>query len=342
MLLSFDAMSAIASIHTAATRTGLSTHTIRAWERRHHAIDPSRSVGRHRLYSEADIRRLGLLAEVSRLGHGIGKIARLSNVELLEIIDGSAASVREPSSSPASDAPEARWDKARGRKGRPSPDIGERYRRNCLAAVSDLDTCRLESELQEAQITLGDLGLLRFVVAPLAEQIGEQWRLGVLTMAQEHFFSNVAKIFIWNLTRQYQTDAQAPRIVVGTPCGQLHDMAALMVSACAANLGWNVAFVGPNLPAHELAGAVRRFNAQCIALSLTYPEDDVRLSDELLKLRQMLPEEVHVLVGGRASRNYHKALTLIGARQAASLESLFADLDSMRRPREAADVGTQP
>jgi DNA-binding transcriptional MerR regulator/methylmalonyl-CoA mutase cobalamin-binding subunit len=334
-------MSAIASIHTAATRTGLSTHTIRAWERRHHAIDPSRSVGRHRLYSEADIRRLGLLAEVSRLGHGIGKIARLSNVELLEIIDGSAASVREPSASPASDAPEAPWDNARGRKGRPGPDIGERYRRNCLAAVADLDTRRLEWELQEAQITLGDLGLLRFVVAPLAEHIGEQWRLGVLTMAQEHFFSNVAKIFIWNLTRQYQTDAQAPRIVVGTPCGQLHDMAALMVSACAANLGWNVAFVGPNLPAHELAGAVRRFNAQCIALSLTYPEDDVRLSDELLKLRQMLPEEVHVLVGGRASRNYHKALTLIGARQAASLESLFADLDSMRRPREAADVGTQ-
>ena len=339
-------MSAIASIHTAATRTGLSTHTIRAWERRHHAIDPSRSVGRHRLYSEADIRRLGLLAEVSRLGHGIGKIARLSNVELLEIIDGAAPSVREPGASPAftspsSDAPESPLDGARGRKGRPSPDIGERFKRNCLAAVSDLDTCRLEAELQEAQITLGDLGLLRFVVAPLAEHIGEQWRLGVLTMAQEHFFSNVAKIFIWNLTRQHHTDAQAPRIVVGTPCGQLHDMAALMVSACAANLGWNVAFVGPNLPAHELAGAVRRFNAQCIALSLTYPEDDARLSDELLKLRQMLPEEVHVLVGGRASRNYHKALTLIGARQAASLESLFADLDSMRRPREAADAGTQ-
>ena len=207
-------MSAIASIHTAATRTGLSTHTIRAWERRHHAIDPSRSVGRHRLYSEADIRRLGLLAEVSRLGHGIGKIARLSNVELLEIIDGAAPSVREPGASPAftspsSDAPESPLDSARGRKGRPSPDIGEPFRRNCLAAVSDLDTCRLEAELQEAQITLGDLGLLRFVVAPLAEHIGEQWRLGVLTMAQEHFFSNVAKIFIWNLTRQHHTDAQA-------------------------------------------------------------------------------------------------------------------------------------
>jgi DNA-binding transcriptional MerR regulator/methylmalonyl-CoA mutase cobalamin-binding subunit len=328
-------MSAIASIHTAATRTGLSTHTIRAWERRHHAIDPSRSVGRHRLYSEADIRRLGLLAEVSRLGHGIGKIARLSNVELLEIIEGEAASVREPGASPATDAPEATPANAPSANGRLTPDIGEPFRVKCLAAVSELDTCRLEAELQEAQITLGDLGLLRFVVAPLAEQIGEQWRVGVLTMAQEHFFSNVAKIFIWNLTRQYHTDAQAPRIVVGTPCGQLHDMAALMVSACAANLGWNVAFVGPNLPAHELAGAVRRFNAQCLALSLTYPEDDARLSEELLKIRQLLPEEVHILVGGRASRNYHKALTLIGARQASSLDSLFADLDSMRRPRES-------
>jgi DNA-binding transcriptional MerR regulator/methylmalonyl-CoA mutase cobalamin-binding subunit len=330
-------MLAIASIHTAATRTGLSAHTIRAWETRHQAIAPSRSSGRHRVYSEADIRRLSLLADVSNLGHGIGKIAKLSNIKLLEILSASPVSVLEPGAQTA--YLQSQKKKATGsrsvRKPRDIPyEIGEPFRQKCLEAVADFDTRRLESELQDAQVTLGDFGLLRFVVGPLAEQIGEQWRQGVLTAAQEHFFTNVAKIFIWNLTRQYHTDDSAPRIVVGTPNGQLHDMGALMVAACAANLGWRVAFVGPNLPAHELAGAVMRFNAQCLALSLTYPGDDPKLSDELLKLRHMLSADVHILVGGRASSGYRKALSLIGARLSTSLDSLFADLDSMRVPRQ--------
>ena len=330
-------MLAISSIHTAATRTGLSTHTIRAWETRHQAIAPSRSSGRHRVYSEADIRRLGLLADVSKLGHGIGKIANLSNVKLLEILSSSPVSVMEPDAPTAYSRPEKTQTTGprNSRKPRDIPcEIGEPFCRKCLEAVSNFDTRRLESELQDAQVTLGDFGLLRFVVGPLAQQIGEQWRLGVLTAAQEHFFTNVAKIFIWNVTRQYHTNDSAPRIVVGTPNGQLHDMGALMVAACAANLGWRVAFVGPNLPAHELAGAVRRFNAQCLALSLTYPEDDPKLSDELLKLRHMLSADVHILVGGRASGGYRKALSLIGARLATSFDSLFADLDSMRAPRQ--------
>ncbi len=331
-------MPAIASIHTAATRTGLSTHTIRAWETRHQAIAPSRSSGRHRLYSEADIRRLSLLADVSKLGHGIGKIAKLSNVRLLEILSSSPAAFVKP------DAPTeySRPEKEGARESRSSraprdirSQIGEPFRLKCLEAVSDFDTRGLESALQDAQVTLGDFGLLRFVVAPLAEQVGEQWRQGVLTAAEEHFFTNVAKIFIWNLTRQYHTDDSAPRIVVGTPNGQLHDMGALMVAACAANLGWRVAFVGPNLPAHELAGAVRRFNAQCLALSLTYPEDDPKLSDELMKLRHMLSANVHILVGGRASCGYHKALPVIGARLSTSFDSFFEDLDSMRTPRQS-------
>ena len=50
------------SIHTAAERTGLSPHVIRAWERRYRAIEPERSAGKHRLYSEAEIQRLAMLS----------------------------------------------------------------------------------------------------------------------------------------------------------------------------------------------------------------------------------------------------------------------------------------
>jgi len=41
-----------------ARRTGLSSHVIRAWERRHNAIEPARTPTNRRLYSDNDIERL--------------------------------------------------------------------------------------------------------------------------------------------------------------------------------------------------------------------------------------------------------------------------------------------
>jgi len=46
-------------------RTGLKPELIRAWERRHHAIVPRRTAGRHRLYSDADVERLRLLRDAT-------------------------------------------------------------------------------------------------------------------------------------------------------------------------------------------------------------------------------------------------------------------------------------
>jgi DNA-binding transcriptional MerR regulator len=345
-------MDATASIFIAAQRTGLSTHAIRAWERRYRAIEPSRTVGKHRLFSEADIRRLRLLSDAVQLGHGIGKIASLSNAELLELIERSS-----PGPDPAGEGngdpsaglsvfgakdpdlrSEGRPEKdRRPRYRRSTPvDIGLRFRHTCMEAITRLHSEDLDAALMDAQITLGDQGLLRFVVSPLAEEIGEMWRQGTLTAAQEHFFTTTAKQFIWNLTRQYKLSETAPRMVMGTPAGQLHDMAALMAAASAANMGWRVAFVGPNLPAFELAGAVRIFNAQCLGLSIAYPEDDPHLAKELQQVRQILPESVHIIVGGRAAPSYASAIARIGARYCNSLDSLCFELDEMRRPREAS------
>lgn len=329
-------MEATASIHTAAQRTGLSTHAIRAWERRYRAIEPSRTAGKHRLFSEADIRRLRLLSDAVQLGHGIRKIAGLTNAQLLEIIESASDGGGEHERTRSFRGMSSRsMRKASGVRSHPV-DIGARFRSACMEGILRLHGEALDEALLEAQITLGDQGLLRFVISPLAEEIGERWRAGNLTAAQEHFFTTAAKQFVWNLRRQYRLSETAPRMVVGTPAGQLHDMAALMAAASAANMGWRVAFVGPNLPAFELAGAVRLFDAQCLGLSITYPEDDPNLVKELNQLGQMIPPSVHILVGGRAASGYEETLSKIGARFCKSLDSLCFELDAMRSARNGA------
>lgn len=304
-------------IQVVADRTGLSAHAIRAWERRYGAIQPARSAGRHRLYSEEDVQRLNLLAEACRTGRQIRTLANLSNAELLSLLGRvpiQAGMESLPSLAPA------------------GGDMGDRaFCAQVLDAVRCLDTLALDEALQRAQVALGDQGLLRRVITPMAREVGALWKAGRMTSAQEHFFTAMAKVFIWNLTRQYRPDLRAPKMVVSTPAGQYHEIGARIVSAVAANNGWNVTYLGASLPAFELAGAVQACGASALALSIVFPEDDPKLPAELEKLGQLLPQSVQVIVGGQASEAYLPALHAIGARVIRSLDDLDAKLVLLRR-----------
>jgi methylmalonyl-CoA mutase cobalamin-binding domain/chain len=120
-------------------------------------------------------------------------------------------------------------------------------------------------------------------------------------------------------------------LVVATPAGQIHELGALLVGAAAANLGWHVTYLGASLPAAEIAGAARQNRARAVALSLVYPEDDLRLEGELTRLREALPPDVTLLVGGRATPAYHDALKKIGAVQMNDLAQLYNALDDVRK-----------
>lgn len=304
-------------IQTVAARTGLSAHAIRAWERRYRAIEPARSPGRHRLYSEEDVRRLNLLAEACRTGRQIRNLAKLSNEDLVSLL-GRAHEEAGGGVGPAGAA--VRFD------------AGDRaFCAQVLDAVKRLDTNALDEALQRAQVALGDQGLLRRVITPMARELGTLWKLGRINAAQEHFFTAMAKMFIWNLTRQYRRDKRAPNLVVATPAGQYHEIGARIVSAVAANNGWNVTYLGSSLPAFELAGAVQTTGASALALSIVFPEDDPNLPAELLKLGLLLPQHVQVLVGGRASAAYLPALRKIGAKMPATLDELDVELSMLRR-----------
>ena len=63
-------------------RTGLGADVIRAWERRHRAVEPARSPGNHRLYTDDDIRRLLLIRQALEAGWHIGQVASLSDPEI--------------------------------------------------------------------------------------------------------------------------------------------------------------------------------------------------------------------------------------------------------------------
>jgi DNA-binding transcriptional MerR regulator/methylmalonyl-CoA mutase cobalamin-binding subunit len=305
-------------IHLAARLTGLSTHVIRIWEQRYQAVEPKRTLTNHRLYSQNDIERLTLLRDVTRAGHSISQMARLQNDQLRALVANAPSPEIQASRGIASDV-----------------DIAALLD-ECLASVQSLDGPALDETLKRATTALGALGVLHRLVSPLAQSLGELWREGKITVAHEHFATGHIRAFAGNLAKPYAGNEGAPALVVATPSGQIHELGALLVSALAVNLGWQVTSLGASLPAAEIAGAARQKRARAVALSLVYPEDDASLPEELTLLREALPSDTALLVGGRAMLAYRDVLRRLGAILAEDLVQLGLALDRLRQlPRKA-------
>ncbi len=305
-------------IQLVARLTGLSAHVIRIWEQRYRAVEPQRTATKRRLYSQRDIERLNLLRDVTQAGHSIGQVAHLPTDELGKLV---AASPNRQARAPraAAEAPKS-----------------VSFLEECVAAVKSLDAHALDDALNRAATALGALGLLQRVVAPLTQTVGDLWRDGTLTSAHEHFASAAVRVFLGNAAKPFGAMEDAPVLAVATPAGQVHELGALLVGATAANLGWQVTYLGASLPAAEIAGAAQQRRARAVALSLVYPEDDPRLEGEIALLRESLPAEVKLLAGGRAMPAYRDALEKVGALPIENLAQLGATLDSLRKPARKA------
>jgi methanogenic corrinoid protein MtbC1 len=207
----------------------------------------------------------------------------------------------------------------------------------CVVAIKALDATALEAVLKRAATVLGALGSLQRLIAPLSQVLGELWRDGAITAAHEHFATAVIRAVLGNVAKPFGVPEHAPLLLVATPAGQVHELGALLVAATAVNFGWRVTYLGTSLPAAELAGAAQLSQARAVALSLVYPEDDPQLADELERLREALPAETALLVGGRAMPAYRDALASTRAVCVENLMQLGAALDNLRATRQATN-----
>jgi DNA-binding transcriptional MerR regulator/methylmalonyl-CoA mutase cobalamin-binding subunit len=269
-------------------RTGLSPHVLRIWERRHGAVTPRRSGANRRLYTAEEVARLILLKKAVDAGHAIGRIARLDDAVLAKLEQDLPMRAGEP---------ESRVEVRGSESAAEHLDRADR-------AVRALDGAALEAALQRAAVGLSGPVLIGEVVLPLVERIGDLWQSGDLRIAQEHVATGEIRYFLSGLLHRQRVREGAPQLVVATPCGQAHELGALLVAVVAASLGWKVTYLGADLPAEEIAAVASSARAQGVALSLVYPAGDPAVAGELTRLRSFLPDSAAILLGGRAAAGY--------------------------------------
>ena len=313
-------MKPVRTINFVARQTGLSVQVIRVWEKRYGAVKPVRADNNRRLYSEEDVERLRLLREATQAGHAIGQIATASLPELQRLV---------------SEAPPPRTTSGKTRA-EETEEVAGRLIENAIATTTDLDARSFRKLLDRAAVELGSPAVLQRFIAPLAERVGDLWRAGDLTIAHEHFASTHITDFLATFARPYAENVSSAHLVLATPPGQLHELGAVIVAAAARSHGWRTTYLGAALPVEEIVGALRNIQPRALGLSIVYPPDDAALRRDLEKLRELLPTECALLIGGRSSSGYEDLLRKIKAIEVRTLEELYPVLDKLQRAPGAA------
>jgi MerR family transcriptional regulator, light-induced transcriptional regulator len=255
-------------------RSGVSPELLRAWERRYGLLQPVRSAGGLRLYSDHDVERVRLMREHLAAGLAAAEAAALA----------SRASVD---------------DRLDGRDLDPA-----RARADLADALDRLDEPRAQGILDRLLAAATVDALIRDVVMPYLHELGNRWESGEVSVAQEHFASSVLRGRLLGLARGWGRGF-GPLAVLACLPGERHDLGLIAFGLALRSRGWRIAYLGSDTPVETIDEVASSLEASLVVLSAVTAE---RIRPVASQLRALADRHVLALAGAGAEQSDPEAL----------------------------------
>ncbi|WCN37103.1 MerR family transcriptional regulator [Aneurinibacillus uraniidurans] len=272
------------NIKAVSTIVGITTHTLRAWERRYGIIEPQRTESGHRLYTEEDVATLRWLKEHVEKGLHISKA-----VSLLK--DGRMHHSFLPPEPTLRSAHVTHTERPLITRKRHEL-IGALLAFNESEAHHVLDLC----------LSMWDVeSVLHNIIIPVFIEIGDRWGRGEISVAHEHYASQLLTQRIHQFFRHTRVNPAMPRIITMAGPGEQHSIGIAMFSLFLRHRGLDVYFLGANMPGEGLHAILTTIQPHAICISITLEENLTHLLKHVHELRKAYPALV-IGIGGQATQ----------------------------------------
>lgn len=264
--------------------TGITSSTLRAWERRYHVCHPQRSESGYRLYSDRDIAVIRWLKAQVDAGMSISQaVAWLDN---LTASAGSLEQVTLPATGETVVAPL-------------SPVTHHMMRRDYAVLQKELLNALLAFQEDTAERVLAEAFALypvelvgENVIAPVLVEVGERWHRGEVSVTLEHFATALLQQRLAAILRTAPHPVQHNLIWVVCAPGEEHEVGAMLLTIYLRRAGYQSQFLGKNIMAADFIRDVDRYQPAMILFSATTHESVLKLqplTQELAKLTAVRP-----------------------------------------------------
>jgi MerR family transcriptional regulator, light-induced transcriptional regulator len=260
-----DARPGFLRIGELAKRTGVSPELLRAWEQRYGLIQPTRTEGGFRLYSAADEAMVQRMQSLVSGGLAAAQAARL-------VLSGG-----EPAPPTVSASATTLEDAAA----------------NLTASLDRLDEQAANTALDRLFSAYTIETVLQDVLLPYLHRLGERWEVGEVSVAQEHFASNLLRGRLLGLAQGWG-QGQGPGAILACVPGEQHELGLLAFGVALRRRGWRITYLGTDSPIGAVADIVPSLAPTVVVLLSMNPERFLDHAREIEKLAN----QVQVVIAG--------------------------------------------
>jgi methanogenic corrinoid protein MtbC1 len=166
-------------------------------------------------------------------------------------------------------------------------------------ASNHRECVRLIDEAVEQGALVRDLHLK--VIQQCQHEIGRRWEQGLISVAQERLATAISQLVVAHMYRHLpRSPSNGKLVIVACVEGEQHDLGARIASDFLEMDGFDVRFLGANVPTESLLSMVAQRRPDLVALSVTIETHLAAFREVVGVLRAKCSSSLPILAGGRA------------------------------------------
>lgn len=144
--------------------------------------------------------------------------------------------------------------------------------------------------------------------------VGQMWEKNQITVAEEHTATAIAQYVLAHLYERLSppVERRGKAVITGIE-GELHQVGANMIADGMEADGWDVRFLGTNLPHAGILKVVDEHQADVVGISVTMLSNMPKVRQLVTGMREKYSNRIRIIVGGGAFRSVPNFYSEIGA-----------------------------
>jgi MerR family transcriptional regulator, light-induced transcriptional regulator len=182
-----------------------------------------------------------------------------------------------------------------------------------LLAGHQCDALAVMNRCLESGRTLTEVEL--HVIQPSLYHIGERWQANQVSVASEHLATAIAHLVMTaGLLRSPPPPAIGKRVLLACVAGNEHAVGLRMVADAFQSSGWDVQYLGANVPSSAIVRHAAEWNVDLVGLSVSFAQQLRAAKETIAQLAERFGNaRPAVIIGGLAINRFNKLAEVVGA-----------------------------